>query len=562
MPGESLTRLHERTEGWAAGLRLAALALAGHPDPERFVAEFTGSERTVADYLFAEVLDRQPEQARRLLRRTSILERVNGALADLLTGAAGSVPILQELEEHNAFVFSLDASRSWFRYHHLFADLLRLELERAEPEAIPQLHRAAAAWYEEHGHVLNAVRHAQAAGEWAPAARLLADHSSSLALDGRAATMQALLAGFPARVASAEPELALVLARGQIMAGSLGHAQTYIALAERNAPKVTDDRRPGLEVSLGFTRLMLARRRGDFAAALEEAQPLLAVEAPAAGTLGPANDIRAAALMHLGIVELWSIRLEEAERHLEQGLGLARLGGRPYLEVQCLAHLAVAAGRRSLTRAPELALQAIAIAEAHGWDADRIAGPALVALGTVDVLQGRFQDAGEWLERAGPVVRPELEPGTGLLLHLTRGRLHAARGEYQQAAAAYRAAVRLEALVVAPLHMMLPARRLLAQAQLQLGEVAAAQATLAGLPAEERATGMARTALGRVHFADGDVQAAAGAWLPSWRRPVIPGRCCASRHSSSTRPRTTCSATRRPPSPTSSEPSSSPSRSG
>jgi LuxR family transcriptional regulator, maltose regulon positive regulatory protein len=138
LSGGSLARLQERTEGWAAGLRLAALALAGHPDPERFVAEFTGSERTVADYLFADVLERQPGQAQRLLRRTAILERVNGALADLLTGAAGSLPTLQELEEHNAFVFSLDASRSWFRYHPLFADLLRLELERAEPQTIPQ----------------------------------------------------------------------------------------------------------------------------------------------------------------------------------------------------------------------------------------------------------------------------------------------------------------------------------------------------------------------------------------------------------------------------------------
>ena len=111
--------LHERTEGWAAGLRLAALSLAGHPDPERFAAGFSGSERTVAEYLLAEVLDRQPAAARRLLLRTSVLERVNGELADLLTGGSGGVRVLQDLEEANAFVVSLDAARSWFRYHHL-----------------------------------------------------------------------------------------------------------------------------------------------------------------------------------------------------------------------------------------------------------------------------------------------------------------------------------------------------------------------------------------------------------------------------------------------------------
>jgi LuxR family maltose regulon positive regulatory protein len=117
LPGPALAKLHERTEGWAAGLRMAALSLAGHPDPERFAAEFSGSERTVAEYLLAEVLDRQSEQVRRLLLRTSVLERVNGELACLLTGDAGGERVLQDLEQANAFVVSLDSARSWFRYH-------------------------------------------------------------------------------------------------------------------------------------------------------------------------------------------------------------------------------------------------------------------------------------------------------------------------------------------------------------------------------------------------------------------------------------------------------------
>jgi len=157
----TLGMLYERTEGWVAGLRLAALSLAGHPDPERFAAEFSGTERTVAEYLLAEVLERQPAQVRRLLLRTSILERVNGELADLLTGASGGERVLQDLEEANAFVVSLDPARSWFRYHHLFADLLQLELRRAQPEEVATLHKLAAGWLTAHGYPVEAIRHAQ-----------------------------------------------------------------------------------------------------------------------------------------------------------------------------------------------------------------------------------------------------------------------------------------------------------------------------------------------------------------------------------------------------------------
>ena len=181
----TLAMLHERTEGWAAGLRLAALSLAGHQDPERFAAEFSGSERTVAEYLLAEVLERQTEEVRPLLLRTSVLDRVNGELADRLTGGSGSERILQDLEQAGAFVVSLDARRSWFRYHQLFADLLELELRRTAPEEVTGLHAAAAGWFAGHGYPVEAVRHAQAARDWGLAARLLSDHWVSLGWTGR-----------------------------------------------------------------------------------------------------------------------------------------------------------------------------------------------------------------------------------------------------------------------------------------------------------------------------------------------------------------------------------------
>jgi LuxR family maltose regulon positive regulatory protein len=179
LPEEALARLHGRTEGWAAGLRLAALSLAGHPDPEQFAAEFSGTDRAVAEFLLAEVLDRQSEEVRRLLLRTSVLERVSGPLADVLTGSSGGERILQDLEQAGAFVVSLDAGRSWFRYHQLFADLLQLELRRTEPNERAALHRAAAGWLAEHGHPVEAVRQAQAAEDWGMAVRLLSDYCST-----------------------------------------------------------------------------------------------------------------------------------------------------------------------------------------------------------------------------------------------------------------------------------------------------------------------------------------------------------------------------------------------
>jgi LuxR family maltose regulon positive regulatory protein len=214
--------LYQRTEGWAAGLRLAAISLTGHPDPERFVIEFSGSDRTVAEYLLAEMLDRQPPGVQDLLLRTSLLDQVNRELADLLTGRPGSERILLDLEDANAFVESLDPERAWFRYHHLLADFLRLELRRTLPAEIPVLHRRAAEWFIRQGQVVDAIRHTQAAGDWPDAARLLADHSFTLTLDGQAQTMQALVRAFPP--GADHPELALVRATGDLVQGRLDEA--------------------------------------------------------------------------------------------------------------------------------------------------------------------------------------------------------------------------------------------------------------------------------------------------------------------------------------------------
>ncbi|MGZ6564077.1 MAG: hypothetical protein ACXVH1_31730 [Solirubrobacteraceae bacterium] len=195
------------------------------------MTEFSGSERTVAGYLLEEILERQPADVREMLLRTSVLERVNGPLADYLTGGAGSERILQELEDVNAFVSSLDVGRSWFRYHHLLSDLLQLELPRVAPASVAPLHRAAARWHEQEGDIAEAIRHAQAARDWPLASRLLADHHLDLTLDGRSGSMCQFLSSFPDDVVVADAELALAFATARLMEQQLEHGAAYVDLA-------------------------------------------------------------------------------------------------------------------------------------------------------------------------------------------------------------------------------------------------------------------------------------------------------------------------------------------
>ncbi|MBV8715928.1 MAG: AAA family ATPase [Chloroflexi bacterium] len=506
---ESVSALHARTEGWAAGLRLAALSLARHPEPKRFVAEFTGSERTVAEYLLAEVLERQTEEVRRLLLRTSILERVNGAVADVLVGTSGSERILQELEAANAFIVALDAERSWFRYHHLFADLLRLELRRTEPEALVQLHRAAAEWYTDHRFVIDAIRHTQAAEDWKHAAELTVDHTLSLALNGQHATLTALISAFPYD-APPSAELALLFAYRELIQRSLDGAAAYLSLADRYATDMPDVRNRRFEVVLAVTRLTLARRRGDFAAVLEKVRALLdPADAETLSDVSLTNEVRAVALMNLGIAELWAYRRDEARRHLEQGLELAQRIGMAYVEVGCLSHLAALDAWRSFALVRERCGKAIAIADAHGWSTDPIVCLALAMLGLMDVSQGRFDSAQAWLDRAVATLPADLEPATALVIERARGMLHVGRGRLEEALGAFRAAERLQGLLVTPHPLVAQMREWRVLMLLRLGRLQDARAALADFSDQEREWGEARTAVASVCLAEGEVRAAA-----------------------------------------------------
>jgi LuxR family maltose regulon positive regulatory protein len=165
LPETAVTALAARTEGWAAGLALAALSLRGQPDAAGFVAAFTGSHRYVLDFLAEEVLERQAEQVRDFLLETSVLERLSGPLCDAVTGHPGGQQLLEQVERAGLFLVPLDEVRGWWRYHHLFADLLRARLQQEQPGLTAQLHRNAASWYAEHDLADDAIRHAVAAGE-------------------------------------------------------------------------------------------------------------------------------------------------------------------------------------------------------------------------------------------------------------------------------------------------------------------------------------------------------------------------------------------------------------
>ncbi len=514
LPESAVALLHARTEGWAAGLRLAALSLAGHPDPARFAAEFSGSERTVADYLLAEVLERQSEQVRRLLLRTSVAERVSGELADLLTGGSGGERVLQDLERAGAFVVSLDAGRSWFRYHQMFADLLQLELRRTAPGELPALHRAAAGWFAGHGYSVEAVRHAQAAGDWGLAARLLSDTWLSLALDGQQDTAHELLAGFPGGVAAGDPELIALVAADELNRGSLAEAEGHLARAASELGSVPAQQRGRFQVTLGILRLFLGRQRGDVPAVAEEAQRLLApVEAADAADPGLGGERRALALISLGIAETWTSR-DEAERHLEQGVAVARRIGRPYLELTGLAYLAQIAIFRSYTVAAQRGRQAIELAQRHGWGGDHAGGVAYLVLAGAAVAQGRLAEAESWLERAGQTLRTEAEPAAGMRLHYARGLLELARGRNEEVLSALQAAERLAGTLVTPHNFapMIPSTML--PALTRLGQTGRVEAVLGGLDARERQSAEMRTALAFVRLAQHDPQAATAALAP------------------------------------------------
>jgi LuxR family transcriptional regulator, maltose regulon positive regulatory protein len=502
---DGAAKLHERTEGWAAGLRLAAISLAHSRDPERFVAEFSGSSRTVAEYLLAEMLETQPAGIQQLLLRTSLLDRVNGDLADLLTGRPGSERILLDLEDANAFVVSLDPGRTWFRYHHLFADLLRLELRRRLPEELPGLHRLAAKWLGDHGEIVDAIRHTQAAGDWSDAARLLADHSFGLTLDGQAQTIGTLLGAFPPGAVTEGPDIPLARATSELARGHLDEAAAHLTVAEASIAATPQGRQHRLEVATAALRLSLARKRGHLAGVVEQVRFLASpVTGESDEDIALDSDLRAVALMNLGTVEAWSLANQDSQRHLQEGADLARKIGRPYLEVACLAELAFASKIEPFATTRRRCREAIALAEQHGWGAEPVIAPALVNLAGTFIWTGELDEGDLWLRRATRALEGDSGPLIRLLLHLATGYLLSGRRRQREALAEFCAAEHLQAQLEGSHALMrqLTSWRLATQAR--LGLISQARASLAALDAELAGYGEIGNARAAIGLAEGD----------------------------------------------------------
>src|SRR3954468_14315443 len=345
---ELVARLLERTEGWAAGLRLAGLSLRGEADPDRFVAEFAGDDRAGADYLTGEVLAGLPPATRELLLRTSIAGRISGGLADALTGGTDGALVLEQLDHSGTFVVPLDRHPTWFRYHALFAELLRARLRLERPGLEPELHAHAAAWLADAGFGREAMRHALAAGGPGSAAALIADHWLEVLIEGTAP---------PAVLAAAErgcgdARLAVLAAAACL---SLGDAGGATAQLEGVVDGDGDAGRIGA--------LLRARAAGDLARVRGTSSVLLRDSTP--GHVGDA--LRALTLFHHGAAEFERGRLEVAAEQLEGAAAIAVDGEREGLRLGCLgrrAALEVADG--GLRRADAAARAALALAEPRG----------------------------------------------------------------------------------------------------------------------------------------------------------------------------------------------------
>ncbi len=501
--------LHQRTEGWAAGLRLAVISLSGHPDPERFVIEFSGTDRAIGEYLMAEMLERQPSAVQSMLLRTSLVDRMNGELADLLAGRPGSERMLLALEEANAFVVSLDAPRTWFRYHQLLADFLRLELRRTLADEVPDLHRRAARWFADRGDVVEAVRHTVAAGDWPAAARLVAEHSFRWVLDGQAGTIRAVLQAFPNGASIDHPDLALAHAANELNQGRMEDAAAQLTLAESHVQSAPPARRRRLEVAIASLRLALARRSGHFGEVIDQVNLLDASMADGSSEpIAMESELRAVALLNLGIAETWCRRFDDAERHLSEGAALAQAMGRPYLEVACRAHQIFPTTLVSLASVRERGRLAVALAERHDLGDRPVLVPALGAIAFWAMWMGDFDEGESALRRAREITERQIDPAAAALLHLVTGMLHAARGQHQAALEAFATGARTQSLLTGVHALATPVVGWLAATQARLGMPDEARATLTGFSAEHERTDFICNARAVICLTEGDPTAA------------------------------------------------------
>jgi LuxR family maltose regulon positive regulatory protein len=401
LTGAEVAELWRRTEGWVAGLNLAALSRRGASDHAAFVERLPVDERHLVDYLWDEVVLRQPRDVRQFLMRTSVLERLCAPLADAVAQRADGAEMLLELERSNLFVIPLDGERRWFRYHHLFRGLLLRQLERFAPDAVPDLHRRASAWFADHGDVAGMIEHAIAAGDVHFAASELERHWLALYSDGRATTLLRWIDALPKGVVEERPDLALARFGVARAIGSVEDVEHWLGIAERAAEHTASPaRRAQLLAHAARQRSMEALARADVAEAVRWGRRAVAVVEDGS------DEELAVARYFLGIALFWSGERTEAEALLRGYLAEVPAGQQDVRRYFAMGLVAEAcAMREDLEGAEALAGAALAIAAERGLEEHPPTEQAHVAAGIVALARGAVELAEERFERAVTLAR-------------------------------------------------------------------------------------------------------------------------------------------------------------
>jgi LuxR family transcriptional regulator, maltose regulon positive regulatory protein len=398
-PAAVVAALAARTEGWAAGLQLAALSLRGQPDVAGFVAAFSGTHRYVLDYLTDEVLEGQTDQVREFLLETSMLERLSGELCDAVTGRSDGQAMLEQVERANLFLVPLDEVRGWWRYHQLFADLLRARLQQQQPGRVAALHHNAAAWCEEHGLADDAVHHALGAGDATWAARLIERHFDETFWPGERATVQRWLTALPAELAGSRPRLCLVRALLALAGGDAEGAGPPLDAAERaSVDAVGEPFEPSagkaasllvnVPAAIALGGASLAHLHGDADGTAAFASQALAKTGEGESMLD------STARWLLAVAEWLRGRVAEAERAFAASITGWRAAGERYSAAYGCHHLGqVQRAQGRLDAAVGTYQQALEMTAAPGRLAMPAAGIAFVGMGEVAYQRNELQAA-------------------------------------------------------------------------------------------------------------------------------------------------------------------------
>jgi LuxR family transcriptional regulator, maltose regulon positive regulatory protein len=401
-PGD-LATLHQRTEGWPAGLQLAALTLKGDPDPGARVATFTGSHRHVIDYLGTELLLAQPHETQAFLRHTSVLQRLSGPLCEAVTQNQNSAEVLRQLDRANLFVVSLDDRREWYRYHHLFGELLQHELAASEPELAPVLHRRASVWYRDSGFPEEAIHHAIAAGEVAEVGELIARHWISYVDRWRIVTVRSWLRALPEEVVRADPVLTLVSAWIALSFEEPAELDHWLAIADRIPSQgPLADGTPSLE--LGIAALLAVSGFHGLGAKLDAARRMLALQPD------PASLWRQTASWALGYGLYLSGKKVEAQAAVEEAIRIGRSSPVRTTMIRSLALLGLIADDQGRADDAEaLSRQALELTEDEGLAESPVVGAVFTLLGRIRARRGDVRGARAAHEHAFALQRYPVE---------------------------------------------------------------------------------------------------------------------------------------------------------